>query len=501
MQAYKSFSVLSKLRPYDLAKEGAVNEERIRKFRSENLSLQLLYGMERVDEEILDSLFQLAKESKALEKMKEMQEGKIVNVFENRKALHTATRDFFEAPMNKEATSLALDEVQKLKRFLPAIEKKFTTIVQIGIGGSDLGPRAIYKALKVFAKDGKKAHFISNVDPDDMFSALKKVDLKTTLVVSVSKSGTTMETLTNEEIMRDAFKKANLNPRDHIVAVTGKNSPMDDPSKYLESFYMWDYVGGRFSATSMVGGVTLGFILGFEAYMEFLKGANAMDRIVLTAKDNLPLLSALLGIWNRNFLNLPSVAIVPYSKALRRFPAHLQQCDMESNGKSVSGLNQFINYKTAPLVWGEIGTDGQHSFFQFLHQGCDIVPVEFIGFRESQLQRDFISNGTTSQEKLLSNLFAQSLALAIGQKSSNPNKHFPGNRPNSILLGKRLDPFTMGLLLAYFEHKVVFQGFIWNINSFDQEGVQLGKTLAQKFINLYKTKDYTAFPLGKAFLD
>ena len=245
-----------------------------------------------------------------------------------------------------------------------------------------------------------------------------------------------------------------------------------------------------YSATSMVGAVMLTFALGVDQFMNILKGAHEMDRIALNPDihQNLPLLSAMLGIWNRNFLHYPTVAILPYSQALLRFPAHLQQCNMESNGKRIDKLGNPVDFDTGPIIWGEPGTNGQHSFYQLLHQGTNVVPIEFIGFRESQYQEDINIQGTTSQEKLLSNLFAQSIAFAKGQKHDNPNKIFPGNRPNRILLARRLDPFTLGSLLAYYEHTIAFQGFCWNINSFDQEGVQLGKVLANKIINQFAAK-------------
>jgi glucose-6-phosphate isomerase len=255
----------------------------------------------------------------------------------------------------------------------------------------------------------------------------------------------------------------------------------------------------------MVGGVMLGFLLGFPAFKEILRGAHEMDHHALTADpaSNLPLLSALLGIWNRNFLRYPTVAIIPYSQALLRFPAHLQQLDMESNGKRIDKSGHPVDFSTGPVIWGEPGTNGQHSFYQLIHQGTDVVPLEFIGFQKSQYGHDLEIQHTTSQEKLLSNLFAQSIALAIGQKSSNPNKAFLGNRPNRILLAEKLDPYTLGALLSYYENKVAFQGFIWNINSFDQEGVQLGKVLATKMLSLFSAKregKTASFPLGETYL-
>ncbi|MHB8150879.1 MAG: glucose-6-phosphate isomerase [Desulfobulbia bacterium] len=330
-------------------------------------------------------------------------------------------------------------------------------------------------------------HFVSNVDPDDAAATLAGLDLARTLVNVVSKSGSTLETMTNEELVRKAFAEAGLEPSRHFLAVTGKGSPMDNPARYLRSFYMFDPIGGRYSATSMVGAVMLGFGLGYPQLMEILRGAHAMD---LAAEEpdilrNPPLLLALLGIWNHNFLGCETLAILPYSQALVRFTAHLQQCDMESNGKSVTRQGKPLAWKSGPIIWGEPGTNGQHAFYQLIHQGTAIVPAEFIGFRTSQYDRDLLIEQTTSQEKLVANLLAQALALATGQPHANPNRRFAGNRPSAVLLADRLTPYTMGALLALYEAKVVFQGFIWNINSFDQEGVQLGKKLAVRLLAHY----------------
>lgn len=498
---YPSISVLKNLskEPIDLSKKGSFTSKRIEKMQANACGFSLLYGSERVTDDVLNALIKLANEAKALEKMEEMQSGEVINKIEgfeseNRSVLHTAMRDFFEDknsdPRAKDAAKLAYKEVEKLKAFLATIKDHYTDIVQIGIGGSDLGPRALYVALKAFSIPGRKAHFISNVDPDDAIDVLNHLPLEKTLFVVVSKSGTTLETLTNESFVKDYLKKKGLNPKNHLLSVTGEGSPMDDTSKYLESFYIWDYVGGRYSATSMVGGVMLGFCLGFDNYLALLKGASKMDKHALSkdCKNNLPLLSALLGIWNRNFLDLPTVAIIPYSQALLRFPAHLQQCDMESNGKQINKQGMFIDFQSGPIIWGEPGTNGQHSFYQLIHQGTTIVPLEFIGFKHSQYKQDLLIKETTSQEKLLANLFAQSIALAGGHKSDNPNKTFLGNRPNRILLGSYLNPESMGALLSYYEHKVAFQGFIWGINSFDQEGVQLGKVLANQILDHISSK-------------
>lgn len=502
--------------PIDLTAKGKLTPARVDQMIASQLGLKLFYSSERVDEDVLDSLFQLSRDAMAIPKMHAMQSGETMNLIEgveseNRAVLHTAMRDFFDQreirPKAKEATDLAYQECEKLKEFLSEIGDRYTDLVQVGIGGSDLGPRAIYMGLRAYQKPGRNVHFISNVDPDDAAAVLEQVELSKTLFVIVSKSGGTLETLTNEAYIVDRLKKAGLNPQNHLVAVTGKGSPMDDPSRYLASFYIWDYVGGRYSATSMVGGVTLAFALGMDRFLDFLRGASAMDKHAKTEdpRENLPLMGALLGIWNRNFLNLPTVAIIPYSQALSRFPAHLQQLDMESNGKHIDKQGDRVTYETGPIIWGEPGTNGQHSFYQLIHQGTTVVPLEFIGFIHTQYNADVLYEGTNSQEKLLSNLIAQSIGLATGQKSDNPNKVFEGNRPNSLLLANRLDPYTLGLLLSYYEHKVAFQGFIWNINSFDQEGVQLGKVLALKMIDQFAAKrenkpiDEKGFPLGAAY--
>lgn len=227
-----------------------------------------------------------------------------------------------------------------------------------------------------------------------------------------------------------------------------------------------------------------------------------MDRLALENEPskNLPLLAALLEIWNHNFLHIQTCAVIPYSQALWRFTAHLQQLDMESNGKQIDKQGHFVDFATGPIIWGEAGTNAQHSFYQLIHQGTIPICLEFIGFKENQTGTDFVYEGTTSQQKLLANLFAQAIALATGQKNENPNKVFLGNRPSFILLGKRLTPYALGALLAFYEHKVAFQGFIWNINSFDQEGVQLGKVLANRIIDRMKNPKGSVYPVADAYL-
>jgi len=497
-----AYSVLKELaeKPYDLASEGALTPERISSCVCQGGGFDLLYATQRIDDAIVDALQDLADQSQAVDRFLQMKKGAVVNSIEgyeseNRQVAHTACRDIFnDSPYNNEITDRSQKELAKLKEFLDDLEngritnsrgEPFTDMIQIGIGGSDLGPRAIYLSLAAHGPRNRRVHFISNVDPDDAASVLDKVDIARTLVNVVSKSGSTLETLTNEELVRDAFVKAGLKPEQHFIAVTGQSSPMDNPARYLRSFYMFDSIGGRYSVTSMVGAVMLGFGLGYDNVIELLRGANSMDVAVEEKKcrKNPALLLALLGIWNHNFLGCETVAILPYSQALSRFTAHLQQCDMESNGKSITRQGRKAVWQTGPIVWGEPGTNGQHAFYQLIHQGTPIVPVEFIGFRKSQHEKDITIKETTSQEKLHANLLAQALALATGQGSVNPNKSFAGNRPSTIIMADKLTPYSMGALMALYEAKIVFQGFMWNINSFDQEGVQLGKVLANRLLD------------------
>ena len=504
--------------PYDLTAEGQITPERLRHFCAEACGYKLLFGTERITEEVIAALCRLASECGVMEKMQKMQSGEILNFIqgfssENRAVLHTAARDFFdnqqEAAPARQAAELARAEFDKLKAFMDEVDSTgaFSDLVMIGIGGSDLGPYANFLALEAYRIPGRRFFFINNVDPDNCAAVLSEVNLHRALIVVVSKSGTTLETVTNAEFVRSRMQSQGIDPKTHFVSVTGEESAMDDPALYRRRFFIWDWIGGRFSSSSMVGGLLIAFACGFDAYREFLRGANAMDKAALNEDihSNLPLLGALLSIWNHNFLGYPTLAMIPYSRALRRYSAHIQQVEMESNGKHINRYGECLNFKTGAIIWGEPGTNAQHSFYQLIHQGTEIVPLEFIGFKEGQRGEDFLFNGTTSQEKLLSNLFAQAIALAIGQQSDNPNKEFLGNRPSHILLGKQVTPFSVGALLAYYEHKVAFEGFFWDINSFDQEGVQLGKVLANKIIARFSSRrdgsSSDPYPLGDALID
>lgn len=516
---YQATSRLHELarHPFDLTLDGNLNPQRLARFSAEACGFKFLYGTERVTEDVMTALKDLSAEANVHVKMQQMQSGVPINKIEgypseNRMVLHTALRDFFEnpnqSPAAKEATALARVELNKLEAFIQKIDKEdqYANMILIGIGGSYLGPEACFLALEPLKKKGRNIYFVSNVDPDDAAAVLRQVKLSETLVVVVSKSGDTLETATNEQLIKVALEKEGLKARKHMIAITGQGSPMDDGRKFMERFYLWDWVGGRYSVSSMVGGLMISFAFGYDVYWEFLRGCNIMDKVALNNNHNrnLPLLGALLGVWNRNFLNYPTVALIPYSYALRRFPAHIQQLDMESNGKHIDRFGNIVNFETGPIYWGEAGTNAQHSFYQLIHQGTSIIPLEFIGFKLNEAGQDIDYADTTSQEKLLSNLFAQIIAFATGQKNENPNKSFEGNRPSHVLLARKLTPASLGSLLAYFEHKTAFQGFIWNINSFDQEGVQLGKLLAKRVLGRFAQKrgigSPEPYPLGDFYM-
>jgi glucose-6-phosphate isomerase len=462
--------------------------------------LRYSWAAKGVDTPIVESLQALADEQELIDKYRAILDGEVMNTGENRKVLHHLLRGQTGKPVihdEKDIGAFYRQERERFSVFADAVHagtlrgstgKVFTTVVQIGIGGSDLGPRALYLALENWAAvEGKQrlqAKFISNVDPDDASQIAASVVLEETIFVLVSKSGTTQETLANELFIQAKFKQAGLDPRKHLVAVTSETSPLAHNPAYLDSFYIDDFIGGRYSSTSGVGGVVLSLAFGKAVFQDLLAGAQEADARALEPdiRKNAALLDALIGIWERNFLGYPYTAILPYSQALSRFPAHLQQLDMESNGKRVNRNGAPIGYATGPVVFGEPGTNGQHSFYQLLHQGTDVVPLQFVGFIESQRGEDLTVEGSSSQTKLKANLAAQIVAFAKGKADPQGNKVFLGGRPSSLIYGKRLTPQALGALLAHFENKVMFQGLVWNLNSFDQEGVQLGKVLTKKVL-------------------
>ena len=431
------------------------------------------YAAKEVDETVLAALAKLADEAQLIDKFQELFNGAVINTGENRMVLHHLARKQLGNPVVVDGVDKREFYVAQQKKAADFANKvhageitneageKFTTVVQIGIGGSDLGPRALYIALENWAKANNtfkmEAKFISNVDPDDAAAVLASVDLAHSLFIVVSKSGTTLETLTNEAFVKDALTKAGLNPSRHMLAVTSETSPLAKSEDYLTAIFMDDYIGGRYSSVSGVGGAILSLAFGPEVFAQLLDGAAAEDQLATNRdlKKNPDMLDALIGLYERNVQGYPSTAVLPYSQALSRFPAHLQQCDMESNGKTVNRFGEPVNYVTGPVIFGEPGTNGQHSFYQLLHQGSDIIPLQFIGFRNSQLGVDVDIENSTSQQKLCANVAAQIVAFACGKEDENLNKNFKGKRPSSIIIGEQLTPASLGALLAHFELSLI----------------------------------------------
>ena len=498
-----SYQELANVKRVNLAEamSGEQGAERVKNYSvSMTEGLDYNYAAKEVDDTVIDALAKLADEAQLVDKFEALYNGEVINTGENRLVLHHLTRGQLGDKVVADGVdkrAFYVEQQEKIADFANKVHageivngagEKFTTVVQIGIGGSDLGPRAMYLALENWAKKNglfkMEAKFISNVDPDDAAAVLNSIDVAHSIFVLVSKSGTTLETLTNESFVKDALKNAGLDASKHMIAVTSETSPLAKSDDYLAAFFMDDYIGGRYSSTSAVGGAVLSLAFGPEVFAQFLEGAAAADKSA-TNKDvrkNAALLDAMIGVYERNILGYPATAVLPYSQALSRFPAHLQQLDMESNGKSVNRFGEPVDYVTGPVIFGEPGTNGQHSFYQLLHQGTDIVPLQFIGFKNSQIGTDVVIQDSTSQQKLCANVAAQIVAFACGKSDENRNKNFEGGRPSSIIIGEKLDPKTLGALLAHYENKVMFQGFVWNLNSFDQEGVQLGKFLAKRVL-------------------
>ncbi|MCK5154082.1 MAG: glucose-6-phosphate isomerase [Spirochaetales bacterium] len=495
-QSYKNLKNTS---PIDIKTE--LDRERVNNYEIETgKQIKFNYAALPVNEKILDILAILSKEQNLIEKYKLILTGETMNPGEGRKVLHHLTRMDPLSPViykDQNIRDFYVEQQERINIFAGKIHsgqikgstgQKFNTVIQIGIGGSDLGPRAMYIAIKeaVGKKAMMSANFISNVDPDDAASVLVNANLESTLFILVSKSGTTQETLANRDLAIKWMNKKNpdLDPAKHMIAVTSATSPLASSDNFLDSFYIDDFIGGRYSSTSAVGGAVLTLAFGKDVFKEFLDGAAESDKNALKEdiRENAALMDALIGCYMRNILDYRVSAVLPYSQGMARFPAHLQQLDMESNGKSVNRRGDPVDYQTGPAIFGEPGTNGQHSFYQLLHQGTDIIPLQFIGFKVSQQNMDLTIDGTTNQTKLNANLTAQIIAFAKGSKNSNPNKNFTGGRPSSLLYGQKLTPGTLGALLSHFENKVMFQGLVWNINSFDQEGVQLGKKLTNQIL-------------------
>ena len=457
-----------------------------------------------IDADVLEALVSLADAVGLRDRIEAMFAGEHINTTEDRAVLHTALRaepgDVFTVD-GIDVVSAVHEVLGGMSEFSDRVRsgswvgqtgERIASIVNIGIGGSDLGPAMAHRALRPYVGPGLEAHFVSNVDPAHLSAVLAEIDPATTLFIVSSKSFTTTETLSNARSARAWLVEA-LDSEEavakHFVAVSTNEEEVTafgiDPANM---FGFWDWVGGRYSMDSAIG-LSLMIAVGPDRFREMLDGFRTIDRHFRdTSLDaNVPVLLGLIGIWYRNFLGLPTHAVLPYSQDLDRFPAYLQQLDMESNGKRVKRDGTTVEYDTGPIVWGEPGTNGQHAFYQLLHQGTTVVPADLIGF---VLPHDELDG---QHDILMANLIAQAEALAFGKTPDEvrsagvsddlvPHRTFPGNRPTSVILAPRLTPSVLGQLIALYEHKVFTQGTIWGINSFDQWGVELGKELAQEVV-------------------
>jgi len=480
----------------------AEDPQRGERFNAEAAGIYLDYSKNRVTGETLRLLLDLAEECSLRERIEAMFTGEQINTTERRAVLHTALRMPATGRLLVEGVNVVpeiqavLDRMAEFARRVRAGEwlgysgKRIRHIVNIGIGGSDLGPVMAYEALRHYGQRDLLFHFVSNVDGTDFAETVRGLDPGETLFIICSKTFTTLETLTNARTARAwcLHKLADEQAvSKHFVAVsTNSDAVSAFGIDTANMFGFWDWVGGRYSMDSAIGLSTM-LAVGPENFREMLAGFHAMDQHFRGAPlaENLPVLMGLLTIWNSNFLGAGSVAVLPYDQYLKRFPAYLQQLTMESNGKRVTLDGRRVDYQTGPVYWGEPGTNGQHSFYQLIHQGTRLVPCDFIGFART------LNPLAPHHDLLMSNLFAQSEALAFGKTEEEvraegtpawlvPHRVFEGNRPSNTLLAERLTPQILGSLVALYEHSVFTQGIIWNIDSFDQWGVELGKVLAQR---------------------
>ncbi len=479
-------------------------KDRFNKFSLNGADIFFDFSRQRVDETTMDLLFELSSTRKIKQAFNSMVNGKKVNTTENRAALHTASRNFSDEPALIDGKDVMHDIKRvrdKIKAFSSKVlggeikgstGKPFEHIVVIGIGGSYLGPEFVSSALSVYAAENIKIHYLANVDIHNFGEIASRINPETTLWVVISKSYTTAETMANANQARIFMEDKGLDPSKHFITVTSKGSPGDDPAApILDSFHMFDFIGGRYSVTSAVGGVPLSLYLGYDVFERFLRGANKMDIHANNApdKENLPLIAALISVWNNNFLGYPAQGIIPYATPLCKLAPHIQQLNMESNGKSVQMGGEPLDIDTGQIIFGEPGTNAQHSFFQLAHQGRPF-PIDFIGVVTPQyMQYQTKSKGVTNHQELWANLISQPMALAVGKDSKDKARYFSGNRPSSTILLNDLSPENVGRLLAFYEAKTVFEAFIWGINPFDQFGVELGKTMASGIRNEIKMKN------------
>ena len=439
----------------------------------------------RIDATTQALLFELARQTGVEQHRDAMFAGEAINHTEQRAVMHWLLRN--PPPGQSEraevATKNIATELSKVHTTLDAMlvyadtvraDAAITDVVNIGIGGSDLGPQMAVLALGEFAVPGKRFHFVSNVDGHELAAVLKHLKPESTLFLIASKTFTTIETMTNGLSAKRWFEAhGGTDIARHFAALT-TNVPAANAFGISTTFGFWDWVGGRYSLWSAIG-LTLAISIGADGFREFLAGAHAMDEHFKTApiESNLPVRLALLDVWYRNFHGFTSRSIAPYHSALRRLPAYLQQLEMESNGKRVDAQGETLPFATSPVLWGEPGTNGQHAYFQMLHQGTDVVPVEFVAVKKPMHTLE------NHHELLLANVLAQAQALMVGKADAGGHKHFTGNRPSTFLLLDELTPASLGALIALQEHRVFASGAVWGINSFDQWGVELGKVLAR----------------------
>ncbi|KAK8800752.1 hypothetical protein WA158_000077 [Blastocystis sp. Blastoise] len=499
-------------------KELLKDETRFDQFSAEFDNIILDYTRQRVTPEIMEKLFALAREAKLEEKIQAMTSGKKINITENRAVLHTAlraTKDQSIIVDGEDVVPKVHETLNNIKIFSDKIRngelkgvtgKNLTTVVSIGIGGSYLGPEFVFEALRAdkeasVAAKGRTLKFLANVDPVDTWRCFETLDAEHTLIVIVSKTFTTAETMLNAKTARDwilkNLKHTGASDADiiakHLCAVS-TNIPLCNNFgiKSENIFGFWDWVGGRYSVCSAVGMLPLSLQYGYEIMSQFLSGAHAIDVHFATTpmNKNIPVLMGLLGVWNSSFLEYPTRALLPYAQSLLRFPAHIQQVDMESNGKRITMDGTVLPFAAGEVDFGEPGTNGQHSFYQLIHQGR-VIPADFIGFKQSQQPVSIEGEPVCNHDELMSNFFAQPDALACGKTQQDLEKEgvkpelfahkiFSGNRPSSSILFNELNAYTCGELLSIYEHRTAVEGFIWNICSFDQWGVELGKVLAKQ---------------------
>ncbi len=468
-------------------------EGRFQKFSLEGGGIFYDFSRQRVDPSVMENLFALARGRGIKDRFSAMMRGEKVNATENRAALHTACRDFSGASISVDGADV-MPEIGRVREEIRefsgkvhsgeirgATGKRFSHAVVVGIGGSYLGSRFVSEALAADADKGIELHYLANVDINDFGRIAARIDPEATLWIIISKSYTTPETLANTEQAYSFMREKGIDPAGHVVTVTAKGSPGDDPSNpVLKAFHMFDFIGGRYSVSSAVGGVPLSLYLGYDRFEGFLKGAEEMDLHTRDAaqEKNLPLIAALIGIWNNNFLGYSAQSIIPYSTPLNQLAPHIQQLYMESNGKSVTEEGEGLEADSGVIIFGEPGTNAQHSFFQLAHQGRPF-PIDFIGVLRPQYKgKAAMSKGVTNHQELWANLISQPLALAQGKADENPAKVFGGNRPSSTIVLEDLSPENVGRLLSFYEARTVYEAFVWGINPFDQYGVELGKILA-----------------------